>query len=133
MGSQRQSLLAAAALLALTAPAAAEVVEVPVEQPQWQTVLTLEGLRRSQYVWTAKVRNAHNDPRKICVAFDLLDASKLVVSTSVRCIVVPPRGEATVDGDAYVEMSLLDRVKTHQATATSNPIYYPSTPQRPAP
>jgi hypothetical protein len=134
MGSNtRWIVIAAGAVLALSAPAAAEVVEIPVDEPEWQTVLTLEGLRRSQYVWSAKVHNAQNDPRKICVAFDLLDAAKTILSTSVRCIVVPPNGDATVEGDAYVEMDLIGRVKSHQALGTSNPIYYPATPPPPAP
>lgn len=128
MGSGLRSVFAAAALLALTAPAAAEVIEVPVDEPHWQTILTLEGLRRSQYVWSAKVRNSDAEPRKICVAFDLLDAAKRVISTSVRCVVVPPQSEATVEGDAYVEMDLIPHVTAHHATGTSNPIYHPATP-----
>jgi hypothetical protein len=133
MGSMLRFIVAAAVMLAFAGPATAEVIEIPVDEPEWSTVLTLEGLRRSQYVWTAKVRNVHTDPRKICVAFDLLDTAKRIISTSVRCIVVPPKGEATVEGDAYVEMDLIGRVESYQAIGTSNPIYYPAAPPPVAP
>ena len=117
----------ATAMLLSLAPAAVrgEAVEIPVSDGGWFEGQTWDKLNRQQITWRASAQNLEPDSRKICVSYELLDASGLVLTAIDSCRVVPPKEEADFSGDGYLARTVAKQIKTSRVRALSNPIYYP--------
>lgn len=109
---------------------AAAKIDVQILRHSWKpTEQNWELIGKSQFEWSAVVKNESSDPRKICVTYELLGPEDQVVASSNRCQVVSAGQEGEITGTAYVDSRVLADAKNSRATPAESHMLHSFVPK----
>jgi len=86
-------------------------INVDVLDYSWKKGYTWENFNRTEFVWSAKVKNNNPEARHICLDYQFLDEDNLPVLHNGKCEVVQGKSEGTITSSVMVPSRMVDDVK----------------------
>jgi hypothetical protein len=86
-------------------------INVDVLDYSWKKGYTWENFNRTEFIWSAKVKNNNPEARHICLDYQFLDEDNLPVLHNGKCEVVQGKSEGIITSSIMVPSRMVDDVK----------------------
>lgn len=97
------------------------VSPVVLIETHWEMAEDWVEIRKTKYVWWARVQNRSDSVQKVSIYYQLVDGDGNVLDRNLGTGRVGPRATAVIRSDSYIDTSLLSRVAADTAELKSRP------------